>query len=142
MPWVLLSELTKRFVVLSILSAILTGCTGFHLHDSADEQLAKKTQDSFKSADIIGFIDSERKALAIANERDVAVVKRNMQAQRDALIVMPWRGRRPGRRWSPSLKVVLRTKESKIFLIQKRFKPSRDCGRQLFQLERRMFRPQ
>lgn len=86
---VLMSLAAKfRLLVFSIVVVtIWGGCTGFHLHNSADEQLAKQAQQSFKAADILGFIESERKALAATNERDVGIVRRNMQAERDALLI-------------------------------------------------------
>lgn len=74
-----------RATILSM--TVLTGCSGLHLYNSADEQLARKAQDSFKAADVTSFIDSERKTLALSEGRDRAVAKRNMQAQRDAALL-------------------------------------------------------
>jgi hypothetical protein len=81
-----LIQLARSFLAILAMTA-LTGCTGFHLHNSADEGLAKKAQDSFKAADITGLINAERKTVTTANERDIAVVKRNMQAERDAILI-------------------------------------------------------
>jgi hypothetical protein len=65
------------------------GCgSGLHLHNTTDEQLARKASDAFKAADVGKFIESERKVLAATNERDLAMTKRNVLAERDAAILV------------------------------------------------------
>lgn len=80
-----------KYLWIPIFSMVwLGGCTnlqGLHLHNSADEELARKASDSFKSADVGAFIESQRKTLAAVNERDLAVTRRNVMAERDAAII-------------------------------------------------------
>lgn len=89
---------SNRFRVLNLLSSVaieilllstvlLGGCGGLHLHNSADEELARKASDAFKAADVSKFIESERKALIATNERDLGITRRNVMAERDAAII-------------------------------------------------------
>jgi hypothetical protein len=70
------------------LTALIAGCGGLHLHNPADEALARKAGDTFKAADVAAFVAAERKVLAAAHERDLAATRRNLAAERDAAIVV------------------------------------------------------
>src|SRR5437016_4743019 len=72
--------------LVGVLALFLSGC-GLHLHNSADEALARKANDTLKAADIGKFVEAERQVVQATNDRDLAATRRNVLAERDQAIV-------------------------------------------------------
>src|SRR5688572_25401413 len=71
----------------ALAAALLAGC-GLHLHNPADEALARQAADAFKAADLPKLVESERAIVRAAHERDLAVTQRNIDAECDAMLVV------------------------------------------------------
>lgn len=95
--WNASSPLRRTVTMTCTAALLLAGCGGLHLHNPADEALARKASDAFKAADVTEFIASERKILAATQERDLSTTRRNVLAERDtAMIVALSEGRTAG----------------------------------------------
>src|ERR1035437_487340 len=82
----LITTLLKRCGMLGYI-ALLGGCVGTHIYRQADSDLATKTEASFKSAKPSQMLTEERKQLDVLSERELAVVRRQTLALRDAWLI-------------------------------------------------------
>jgi len=83
----LLSRAHVKLLLLFPIAIVLGGC-GLHLHNAADEALARKADDAFKAADVGKYVEAERKVLQSTNERDSVVTRRNVLAERDLALIL------------------------------------------------------
>ena len=65
---------------------VLAGC-GVHLHNPADETLARKASDDFHAADVGSFVSKERAVIQAANQRDLAATRHSVAVERDAVVI-------------------------------------------------------
>lgn len=66
------------------LSLLVSGCAGVHLHNEANYQVATKAQTAFDDAKLASSLAEERSRLAQILQRELAAVRRQTLATRDA----------------------------------------------------------
>jgi hypothetical protein len=64
-----------------------TGCA-LHLHNAANEALARNADTAFKAADVAKAVAAERSLVQATHERDLEVTRRNVLAERDLTILV------------------------------------------------------
>lgn len=73
--------------LMSLALSIVVGGCGFHLHNAADDALARRASGSLRAADVAKFVADERAVLRAAEERDIAAMRGILAAERDAVVI-------------------------------------------------------